>query len=137
MVKSDRVCGWGALSAVVMAILVSGCVNQSTWSPAVDPYNDPNPDRIAQDEFECRQIAQKASGQSTEEAVKGGAVGGLLGAAAGAAIGAAVGAPGTGAAIGAASGGFGGGTYKAMGSDADFKSVFKRCMEGRGHRVLN
>lgn len=120
----------------LVALLASGCVSQRSWSPTVDPYGDPNADRIYDDEYQCRQLAMRASGSSPEEAVKGGLVGGLFGAAAGAAIGAATGNPGKGAAIGAASGGFGGGTIGAVDSNRRFQDAFRRCMEGRGHRVI-
>lgn len=54
------------------------------------------------------------------ESAKGAVVGGLLGAAGGAAI-----------------GGFGGGTKKGFETDGSFKEVFKKCMQYRGHTVLD
>jgi outer membrane lipoprotein SlyB len=122
---------------VVALIAMAGCVNQNTWTPAVDPYNDPNAARLGIDEAQCRQIAQRASGGSLHQTGKGALVGGLLGAAAGAAIGAAAGDPGMGAAIGAASGGFGGGAYEGAKSGQSFQQVFSNCLRERGHKVLN
>jgi len=125
------------ISALVCTLAFVGCVNQNTWSPAVDPYNDPNASKLSVNEAECRQIAQKASGNSMQETGKGAAIGGLIGAAAGAAIGAAVGSPGKGAAVGAAAGGFGGGASQGAKSNESFQEVFKNCMKARGHTVLN
>ena len=80
----------GARGAVLAA-----CVNQNTWTPTVDTYNDPNAWRISQDEAQCRQLASQASGGgSVRKTAEGVGIGGLLGAAAGAAIGAVAGAPG-------------------------------------------
>jgi hypothetical protein len=118
-------------------MIATGCVNQSTWSPTVDPYGDPNAAHIAQDQEECRQLAQHASGGTANETVKQGVVGGLFGAATGAAIGAIAGNAGRGAAIGATAGGAGGVARGAMTSDSSFQTVYKRCMAGRGHNVLN
>jgi uncharacterized protein YcfJ len=118
-------------------VLVAGCVNQNTWTPAIDPYNDPNAAKLGVDEAQCRQIAQNAAGGSLQQTGKGAAIGGLLGAAAGAALGAALGAPGEGAAIGAAAGGFSGGGYASSQSTQSFEQVFKNCMRERGHTVLD
>lgn len=119
------------------ALALSGCVNQNTWTPTVDAYNDPNAWRISQDEAQCRQLALQASGGSLKKTAEGTGIGGLLGAAAGAAIGAAVGVPGMGAAIGAAAGGFGGGTYEGLENNQAFKNGFDQCMRERGHQVIN
>lgn len=126
-----------ALAALIFGLAVAGCVNQNSWTPTVDPYNDPNAARLGIDEAQCRQLAQKASGGSLRSAGKGAILGGLLGAAAGAAIGAAVGDPGMGAAVGAAAGGFGGGTYEGAKSGQSFQQVFENCLRERGHKVLN
>jgi outer membrane lipoprotein SlyB len=128
-----------ALTAIgVLALPLVGCVNQNTWTPTVDTYNDPNAWRISQDEAACRQLASQASGGgSVRKTAEGVGIGGLLGAAAGAAIGAVAGAPGAGAAIGATVGGFGGGTYEGMENNDAFKSAFDQCMRERGHQVIN
>ena len=123
--------------AVLLAGLLAGCVNQNTWSPTVDPYDDPNAARLGIDEAQCRQIAMQASGSTVRDTGKGAILGGLLGAAAGAAIGAAAGDPGMGAAVGAAAGGFGGGAYEGVESTEKFKQIFTECLRQRGHRVYN
>ena len=121
----------------LMLLMLAGCASQTGWQPTVDPYNDPRAQYINQDLVECKMLAQKVSGNSSGEAIKGGLIGGAIGAASGAAIGAAVGAPGQGAAIGAAAGGMGGGTYKGMSSEKAYKDAYIRCMRQRGHNVLN
>lgn len=125
------------LLALTFALALSGCATQTGWAPTVDPYNDPNANRISQDMAECKQLALHASGGTSSEALKGGAVGGLIGAAAGAAIGAAVGSAGTGAAIGAATGGIGGATQKGYGSEETYQRAYRECMRNRGHNVIN
>ncbi len=119
------------------SVLLSACASQSGWSPTVDTYNDPRAQYISQDQADCRQLAQQASGGTAQNAVTGTVVGGLLGAAAGAAIGAAAGNAGTGAAIGAAAGGIGGGTHGGFSSEQDYQSAYRTCMRNRGHNVLN
>lgn len=117
--------------------LALGCVNQNTWSPVVDTYNDPNARRLSQDEAQCRQLAIQASGGTTRQTLKDTGIGGLVGAAAGAAIGAAAGNAGMGAAVGAATGGFGGGLYGGGKANSTFKSAFSQCLRERGHTVLS
>ncbi len=51
-----------AVALVMVALLASGCVSQHSWSPTVDPYGDPNADRIYDDEYQCRELAMRASG---------------------------------------------------------------------------
>ncbi len=118
-------------------ILLAGCASQTGWQPVVDPYNDPRAAYINQDLVECKMLAERVSGYTPGEVVKGGLIGGAIGAASGAAIGAAVGSPGKGAAIGAAAGGIGGGTYKGMNAETAYKNAYIRCMRQRGHKVLN
>ncbi|MFQ5483395.1 MAG: glycine zipper family protein [Nitrospinaceae bacterium] len=122
---------------LAVGVLFSGCATQSGYQPTVDPYGDPNADRITIDQIECRDLAKRASGDTVNEAGKGAIVGGLLGAAAGAAIGAAVGSPGRGAAIGAAAGGLGGGAKEGLGAEEAFKRAYQNCMRNRGHNVID
>jgi len=122
---------------LVAPMFLGACASQSGWSPTVDTYGDPRAQYISADQAECRQLALQGSGGTAQSAVTGTVVGGLLGAAAGAAIGAAAGNPGKGAAIGAAAGGIGGGTQQGLSSERDFQSVYRTCMRGRGHNVLN
>ncbi|MEN8259607.1 MAG: hypothetical protein ABFS02_03300 [Pseudomonadota bacterium] len=127
-------------SAAFTVLILAGCATYGNWTPTVDPYNDPNANRIQQDLAECRQLALHASGGTTTQTVQGGLVGGAIGAAAGAAIGAAVGGgrgAGRGAAIGAATGGFGGGVHQGMSAEQQYKYAYIRCMKYRGHNVIN
>ena len=113
--------------AAIAAVVLVGCVNQNTWTPTVDTYNDPNAWRLSQDEAQCRQLAMHASGGSLKNTAEGTGIGGLIGAAAGAAIG---------AAVGAAAGGFAGGGYESFDTTAQFKQAFDQCLRERGHQVL-
>ena len=123
--------------ALMLAFTTLGCATYGNYRPVVDPYGDANAHNIPRDEYECRQLANQASGGPTTEAAKGAIGGGLLGAAAGAAIGAATGNPGRGAAVGAATGGIGGATYMGLAADQRFKRAFQTCMRNRGHSVLD
>ena len=83
---------------------------------------------FAKDWAECEQYAEEI--RISEGAAKG--------AAAGAAVGAAAGAIGSGdVAEGAGYGALYGGTRSALDADRDKQAVFKRCLRGRGYRVLN
>src|SRR5215813_12279270 len=106
---------------LVYLLTVVGCASMGGYKPTVDPYNDRHANRIPQDEQECRQLAQEASGGTAKEAAVGGAVG----------------RPGTGAAVGAAAGGMGGGAYKGLSADERFKRAFQTCMRNRGHHVID
>ncbi|HEB78083.1 MAG TPA: hypothetical protein ENI90_06130 [Methylothermaceae bacterium] len=124
------------LSLVVVGLL-GGCAHYTGWSPTVDPYGDPNAYRIQQDRAECMQLARQAAGDLATESVSGALVGGAVGAATGAVIGALTGAPGRGAAWGAAVGGMGSGIARGLTADQRYQRAYIRCMQGRGHRVLN
>ncbi|MBN2701016.1 MAG: hypothetical protein JXR29_06170 [Methylothermaceae bacterium] len=106
-------------------LIVSGCASYSNWQPTVDPYGDPRATYIHQDQAECRRLASQASGGTAQETAKGALVGGALGAATGAVVGALAGAPGTGAAWGAGL------------AEERYKRVYRRCMQNRGHTVLD
>jgi len=116
--------------------LVSGCASETGWTPTIDSYNDPNAHRISQDLAECKQLAQQASGGTTQEAAINAGVGGLLGAAGGAALGAIAGNAGHGAALGATIGGLGGAAKGGFTAEEKYKNAFNNCMAGRGHRVI-
>lgn len=118
-------------------VFLEGCASYTGWTPTVDPYGDPNAYRIQQDMAECQQLARHASGDLATESVSGALVGGAVGAATGAAIGALTGAPGRGAAWGATIGGMGAGTARGLSAEERYKRAYIRCMQGRGHRVLN
>lgn len=125
------------LNMGLVAMLLAGCVSQSTWSPVVDTYGDNRAQYVTRDTEECRALAMQASGSTTRQTGEGALIGGLLGAAAGAAIGAAAGNPGMGAAVGAATGGMGTGVVRGLQTQSTFKRVFNQCMRNRGHTVLS
>ncbi len=123
--------------ATIAALAFLACASQGSWQPTVDTKGDPNLDALQQDKWECKQLAQEASGGTAKETVKGTLIGGAIGAAAGAAIGAAVGSPGPGAAVGAAAGGIGGGTKQGLSAEDQYKEAYSNCLRGRGHKVIN
>ncbi len=118
------------------SLLLSACASHTSWTPTVDPYNDPNAYRLNQDMAQCEQIASQST-STLKDTAKGAAVGGLLGAAGGAAIGAITGDPGKGAAIGAAAGGIGGAAHQGIQSNDQYKNAYRSCMRQRGHNVMN
>ncbi len=44
---------------------------------------------------------------------------------------------GSGAAVGAAVGGLGAAAHQGLGAEEQYKRAYIKCLEGRGHRVLN
>jgi outer membrane lipoprotein SlyB len=126
-----------SLSLGLSVLLLAGCASQTGWQPTVDYRGERPVETVQRDYYECRGLAQRASGGTGTETAKGAVVGGLIGAAAGAAIGAAAGNPGAGAAIGAATGGIGGGTVQGVRAEEQYKRAYANCMAGRGHRVIN
>ena len=125
-----------ALALGLALATLSGCVNQAQWSPTVDTYGNSRAQFTTRDTEDCRQLAMRSAGNSTQQATQGAVTGGLLGAAAGAAIGAAAGNAGRGATIGAAAGGIGGGTRQGVQSNQNFQRAFNQCMQNRGHTVI-
>jgi hypothetical protein len=82
---------------------------------------------FAQDWAECEVYSEEIS--IAEGAAKGAATGAVVGGVAG--------AIGGDAGEGAGLGGLYGGTRSGLDADRDKQEVFKRCMRGRGYRVLN
>ncbi len=108
----------------ILALAIAGCAAHP--DPIVDTKGvDPN--ALAQDWQECEVY--------TEEILisKGVAKGGATGAVVGALGGAIDGDAGEGAAFGALYGG----TRSGLNADEEKQRVFKRCLRGRGYRVLN
>lgn len=122
--------------AVTLIASCSGCAPLSGWRPTVDMYNDQYSSRLHIDMQQCEELASESSGMAKETSVSA-IVGALIGAAGGAAIGAVAGDPATGAAIGAAGAGIAGGAYSGVKADDRYRSAYKSCLSGRGHRVLN
>ena len=112
------------IAALASLILFSGCAAQP--DPIVD-MKGVDPDKFALDWQECEAYS--------EEIVI--AKGAAKGAATGAAVGAVAGAIDGDAEEGAAYGGLYGATRSGLKADRDQQMVFKRCLRGRGYRVLN
>jgi uncharacterized protein YcfJ len=98
---------------------------------------DPNAQNIDRDLAECRELALEVSGGTATTAVRNTAVGAVGGAAVGTVLGALSGEAGEGAKVGTALGGVAGGVTGAFGAEEDYKTSYIKCMEGRGHKVLN
>lgn len=118
----------GTLLRMALAIGLSGILAACAAHP--DPIVDMkgvNPDLLAQDWADCE-------GYSEEVAISAGvAKGAGLGAGVGAVAGAINGDVGRSASNGALIGG----TRSGLDADKDKQNVFKRCLRGRGYRVLN
>jgi hypothetical protein len=112
---------------IAAGMLIAGCAAQP--DPIID-MKGVDLDQYEQDWDECESY--------TEEVVvaKGVAKGAGLGAAVGAAAGA-VGGNSSDVAEGAGIGALWGGTRSGLDADEMKQDVFKRCMRGRGYRVLN
>ena len=103
---------------------LAGCAAHP--DPIVDTQGV-DPEKLAQDWEECEAYTEQI--QMSEGVAKGSAVGAAVGAAAGAIHGD--------AGDGAATGALLGGTRSGLQADRDKQRVFKRCLRGRGYRVLN
>ena len=114
------------LAVSALAITLSACAAHP--DPIIDTKGV-DPDALAQDWDECESYTEEIS--VTQGVAKGAGLG--------AAIGAVVGSiDGRGdAAEDAAYGAVYGGTDSGLEADRDKQQVFKRCMRGRGYRVLN
>jgi outer membrane lipoprotein SlyB len=125
------------LIILVSLLVMSGCESTSQWSPTVDTYGNSRAQYLSQDMEECRALARDASGDTTEQTVRGAGFGAMAGAAGGAIIGAMVGRPGRGAALGAGAGAAGGGVFSNRQTEQQYKQAFSNCMRERGHNVIN
>jgi len=113
-----------SIIAVLVAAAISGCASHP--DPIIDMQGvDPVAMRVDWDECESY----------TDEVVI--ARGAAKGAAGGAVAGAAAGAISGDADVGAGYGAVWGATRSALEGDREKQMVFKRCMRGRGYRVLN
>lgn len=108
----------------ILAAALAGCAAHP--DPIID-MKGVNPDALAQDWEECEAYS--------DEIVM--AKGVARGASTGAAVGAIAGAIGNDVGEGAAYGALYGGTRSGLDADRDKQRVFKRCLAGRGYRVLN
>ena len=108
----------------ILAAALAGCAAHP--DPIID-MKGVNPDALAQDWEECEAY--------TDEIMI--AKGVARGSTTGAAVGAIAGAIGNDVGEGAAYGALYGGTRSGLDADRDKQRVFKRCLSGRGYRVLN
>jgi len=86
-----------------------------------------DPERLAKDWDECEAYTEEII--IAQGVAKGSATGAVVGAASGAIYG--------NAARGAGNGAIYGGTRSGLDADREKQQVFKRCLRGRGYRVLN
>ncbi len=114
------------LASITLAMQLAGCAAHP--DPIIDTKGV-DPDAMAQDWDECEAYTEEIS------ITKGVAKGASLGAAVGAVVGS-IGGHGD-AGEDAAFGAVYGGTDSGLDADRDKQYVFKRCMSGRGYRVLN
>jgi hypothetical protein len=112
------------LTIMLLAAAVAACAAHP--DPIVDTKGV-DPEKLARDWAECEAYTEQII--VGEGVAKGGAVGAAVGAAAGAIHG--------NVGDGAASGALYGGTRSGLMADRDRQKVFKRCLRGRGYRVLN
>ena len=115
-----------SLASLALIISLSGCAAHP--DPIIDTKGV-DPDAMAQDWDECEAYTDEIV--MAKGVAKGAALGGAIGAAVGAIDGR--GDAGEDAAWGAIYGG----TESGLDADYDKQMVFKRCMRGRGYRVLN
>ncbi len=126
-----------AKTLIISSLLLGACAQQSGYTPTVDTYNNPNAHRTNQDLKKKKELAQRAAGDTMQEAAIGGAVGGVAGAATGAAAGAIYGdEAATGAWSGAAIGAVSGAAIQGYQSDDKYKKAYANCMRNRGHNVV-
>jgi hypothetical protein len=125
------------IAAGMLTLWATGCASYGGWEPTVDTGRDTHKATLEQDLAECKELASKASGGTATEAAKGTGAGALIGAAAGAVIGAVTGHAGSGAALGGAIGGTSGGVHEGASAEHQYKRSYIKCLEGRGHRVIN
>ena len=112
------------LTTTLLAILAAGCAAHP--DPIIDTKGV-DPEALAQDWQDCEAYTEQI--QISKGVAKGGATGAVVGAAGGAIDGNA----GKGAGFGALYGG----TRSGLDADREKQQVFKRCMRGRGYKVLN
>lgn len=112
------------LALFTLVVLVYGCAAHP--DPIID-MKGVDPNALAQDWDECEAYTQEIL--VSQGIVKGGTTGAVVGALGGA-IDGDVGR-------GAASGALYGGTRSGLDADRERQKVFKRCLRGRGYRVLN
>jgi outer membrane lipoprotein SlyB len=116
--------GRGAVTGVLCAVLAIGCAS----------HPDPIIDMMGVDDAALESDWEDCAAYSDQVIIAGGAA---KGAAGGAVVGAATGAIGGNADAGAGYGAIWGATRSTLHGDREKQMVFKRCLRGRGYRVLN
>jgi hypothetical protein len=109
---------------VAVAALVAGCAAHP--DPIID-MKGVDPNALVRDWHECEAYTEEIL--IRQGIAKGGATGAVVGALGGAVDGD--------VSRGAASGALYGGTRSGLAADREKQKVFKRCLRGRGYRVLN
>lgn len=112
------------LLPTLLALSIAGCAAHP--DPIVDTKGV-DPEALAKDWQECEAYTDQI--MVSKGVTKGGATGAVVGAVGGAIDGEA----GKGAGYGAVYGG----TRSGLDADREKQNVFKRCLRGRGYRVLN
>jgi outer membrane lipoprotein SlyB len=112
------------LALLFVALVAAGCAAHP--DPIVDTKGV-DPEKLAQDWAECEEYTEQIA--ISRGVAKGSAAGAVVGAAAGAIHGDVGEAAATGALYG--------GTRSGLMADREQQQVFKRCLRGRGYRVLN
>ncbi len=112
------------LAPIATAALVAACAAHP--DPIID-MKGVDPEALAQDWDECEGYTEEIL--IRQGVAKGGATGAVVGALGGAIDGD--------LGRGAASGALYGGTRSGLDADREKQKVFKRCLRGRGYRVLN
>lgn len=119
-----------AIKAVILlctGAIVAGCAAHP--DPIID-MKGVDQEQFVEDWNDCERYSHEV--QLAKGIAKGSAVGAAIGAVAGA-----IGGDSSDIAEGAAYGGLYGGTDSGLEADREKQLVFKRCMSGRGYRVLN
>ena len=112
------------LFLILASLALTGCAAHP--DPIVD-MKGVDPERLAQDWDECEAYTEQIL--VSQGIVKGSGTGAAVGAVAGAINGDVT--------RGAANGALYGGTRSGLDADREKQKVFKRCLRGRGYRVLN
>jgi outer membrane lipoprotein SlyB len=117
--------------ASILTLSLSGCANMgANYRPIID-NKVVNTEKYEQDLKECQEFAKQAP-SATDGVIAGAVVGTLIGAALGASTGNSY--------VRNSTMNFGG-TYGAMSGGASAegtqRSIIKKCLDGRGYRVLN
>jgi len=120
------------IAAGLVAAALAGCAD--TYRPIVDTETV-DQQTYERDLADCREYARRVD--PAADAAKGGVIGGAIGAAVGAVVGALTGNVGRAAAIGAAGGATGGVLRGGLRGGARQERVIRRCLHGRGYRVLD